>query len=544
MKHLFNTAIPSWLFNLIIAITMLVVYNYPHWHHMLNIYHFKAEGSALFLFLVFIVLTCLFYSCMTLLSLLRIEKPVTIILILINSCVLYFMNRHAALIDSTMIENVLQTDWDETKELIGNGFYLYLGLLGILPALIVYKIKIKRPKNLKHNAVLLASILIPVAITGIIGATQFQTFASMFRNHKEIRYYTIPNNYLNATYKTIKSHVVNSKKPDIPLIRSYKNTSWKNYPKKTIFVLVVGETARAENFSLNGYARETNPELKKLNILNFSNTHSCGTATAISLPCMFSSVGRKNYDRSVTNNPNNLFQLVSRAGFKSIWIDNNSGCKGLCTKGPNINTDDLAKKYLPADTSHEVYDETMLSAMDDFIKDNKEDAFIVLHQKGSHGPAYYQRTPEEFHKFQPICTTDELTKCSKESIRNSYDNTILYTDHFLSDLIHKMQALSSNYNVAMIYMSDHGESLGENNLYLHGLPYMIAPDQQKHVPFMMWLSDGFSKQQHIDTYCLQEKTDTELSHDNLFHSVLDVLDIKTQPKNKDLSIFNNCRSKK
>ena len=137
--------------------------------------------------------------------------------------------------------------------------------------------------------------------------------------------------------------------------------------------------------------------------------------------------------------------------------------------------------------------------------------------------------------------TGELNRCSQDEIRNAYDNTLLYTDYFLSNLIDKLQDLSRDYNTAMIYMSDHGESLGEKNLYLHGLPYLIAPDQQKHVPFVMWLSDSFARQQRVTKPCLQARHNADFTHDNLFHSILDILDIHTPLKLESLSVFDGCR---
>jgi lipid A ethanolaminephosphotransferase len=532
----------SWLFNLIFSVVLVTIYNAPLWRYMQGLYPLHEQGSVLFLSLFFIVLVSFNYLCMTIFSFLKIEKYVSIIVLICSSAVLYFMNSHAILIDATMIENVLQTDLHETTELLSVSLFAYIIIMGLLPSLFIYKLNIKYPNSASSYGKQFASLLIPFIMVGVIALTQYQDFASFSRNNREFRYYILPNNYVNATYKTIKSHVKFIKNEKIKAVNAQQDSKWKTHSKKTLFVFVVGETARANNFSLNGYERQTNPLLEKMDIINFTKTYSCGTATAISLPCMFFDGGKDEYDSSMKINPNNLFQVVNRAGVPSTWVDNNSGCKGLCDGLPTINVADLENKYKNNENKSEVYDTVMIDEIDHILEKNKNNNFIVLHQKGSHGPAYYLRTPKEFYKFKPICETQELTKCDQESIRNSYDNTIYYTDYFLANLINKLKSLSADYNVAMIYVSDHGESLGENNLYLHGLPYMIAPEYQKHVPFLMWLSDGFAQQQHIDKNCVSHKKDNALSHDNIYHTILDGLDIQTSLKKENLSIFKGCKS--
>ena len=141
----------------------------------------------------------------------------------------------------------------------------------------------------------------------------------------------------------------------------------------------------------------------------------------------------------------------------------------------------------------------------------------------------------------PECATNQVQDCPREQIINAYDNSILYTDYFLSQVIHFLQKNSSQYNTVLLYMSDHGESLGENGIYLHGLPYKIAPDTQIHIPFIMWLSPEFASNFNIDTACLKQHSNEAYSHDNLFHSVLGMLDIQTGEYDAELDIFNRCR---
>ncbi|WP_415246253.1 phosphoethanolamine transferase [Thauera sp.] len=166
---------------------------------------------------------------------------------------------------------------------------------------------------------------------------------------------------------------------------------------------------------------------------------------------------------------------------------------------------------------------------------------LVLHQLGNHGPAYFRRHPESFRRFTPSCDQDELSKCSREQILNSYDNALLYTDHVLARTIDLLEELDKQYDTAMIYVSDHGESLGENGLYLHGLPYSIAPDEQIKVPMVMWFSSGFAARNRLDQECLRAQTAQAASHDNLFHTVLGLLDVDTSVRDGALDLAAACR---
>ncbi len=176
------------------------------------------------------------------------------------------------------------------------------------------------------------------------------------------------------------------------------------------------------------------------------------------------------------------------------------------------------------------------------IENQQGDRVIILHKKGNHGPTYSQRYPKEFEKFTPVCKTNQLVSCTQEEIVNAYDNAILYTDYFLDKSINFLKKNSEQFNTALVYISDHGESLGENNLYLHGLPYMIAPDYQKKVPFMLWLSRGYEKTHGINKECVASKSAKALSHDNLFSSMLGMLSIDTKVHDKQLDIFSSCKS--
>ena len=358
----------------------------------------------------------------------------------------------------------------------------------------------------------------------------------------------VPVNFVNATKGIVKDTLFESNQELVTIGKDAKLGSiLSNNKKRVISVLVMGETARAENFSLNGYERNTNPNLSHLITLNFTNFSSCGTTTAISVPCLFSKATRKQFNSAKADYTENLLDIVQRAGMPVYWIDNNSGCKEVCRR---VNFIDVSKsddlEFCTQKTSgflkKECYDEILVKALKKTIASTDEDMFIILHQKGSHGPAYYLRTPNEFQQFQPLCKTSEMQFCRQQEIVNAYDNTILYSDFVISEVIEELHDSSEDYDSSLMYVSDHGESLGEKGLFLHGLPYMFAPSQQTDVPFMAWIPQSFAERFGIDIACLQSLSSEAFSHDNLFSTFLSWLNIETSEYTKDLDIFSSCRA--
>jgi lipid A ethanolaminephosphotransferase len=310
--------------------------------------------------------------------------------------------------------------------------------------------------------------------------------------------------------------------------------------KPVVTIIVAGETARAMNFSLNGYQRDTNPELELRGVTNFTQTTSCGTATAVSLPCMFSVYGKRNYSDRKARSTDTLMDVLRRAGLDGYWWDNNTGSKGIADL---ISFASVTKQKNSAYCKQgECLDDIFLGKLDSKLAGITRNTVIVLHQLGSHGPAYFMRYPEEFRRFVPDCRTPQLSECSREEIVNAYDNTILYTDHNLAAVIDLLRKHQGRVDGAMIYMSDHGESLGENGLFLHGAPYMFAPVEQTHVPFIAWFSDGYAELTKLDRHCLAKYATAATSHDNLFHTVLGMMNVETKVYNPHLDVFAACRS--
>jgi len=489
---------------------------------------------------VFIALFILFSLLLSFFAGKYVFKPIVTVILLLASVISFFMDSYGVIVDVSMIQNIVETDTREAAELLSVSLLRHVALVGVLPALCLYRIDIQYHSFFKELGVRLTMIvLISMVLSGVV-FQHYKNFSLIDRNNRALRYLINPNYPIYALGK----YVNRALNPEIitlmPIGKDAQQLStWKTRGKKAIVVIVVGETARAQNFSLNGYERDTNPLLSKQNIINFPDTHSCGTATAESVPCMFSDFGRSDYTDSKAKRYENLLDVLSHAGINILWRDNNSGCKGVCERVPT----DSMEKLTIADVCNdkECFDDVLLQGLQEKIDRFNNDGVIVLHQKGSHGPAYYLRYPEAFKKFTPECTLNQVQDCPREQIINAYDNTILYTDYFLNQVIGFLQKNAAHYDTALLYMSDHGESLGENGIYLHGLPYKIAPDEQIHIPFMLWLSPEFADHFNVDTACLKEHRTEAYSHDNLFHSVLGMLDIQTGEYDAELDIFNRCR---
>jgi lipid A ethanolaminephosphotransferase len=527
----------------LLASTFLVAaYNTTFWRTFISATGHFSMGHLPLIVGCFVLIVLLFNACLTVVSFRYVIKPVLILLFIATAFTSYFMNQYGTQIDRSMIQNLVETDIGEATELLSWKLFLMVAMLGVLPSLLVWRLPIAFPEGkhglLRRGGIITGSLVIAVLLL----LAFFKTLAPALREHRELRYLLAPTNYIQA----IHSYIKYQRKQAVvvaPLgTDASKAVRGSGNRDRAVTVIVVGETARAANFSLNGYARITNPELaKQPDLINFTNMQSCGTATAVSLPCVFSVLGRENYSDSQAYAQQGLLDVLKHAGFKVLWRDNNSGCKGTCDR---VEYEDLTQP-VPGNkwcVNGECYDERMLDRLPEMIRDAREDLVIVLHQKGSHGPSYFKRYPAAFKRFGPVCETNELEQCTRESIVATYDNTILYTDHFLNQTIEllKASAEKEHINTAMMYFSDHGESLGEHNMYLHGAPYMIAPAEQKEVPFMLWMSAGFQSRFQIDQRCLAARAAQPFSHDNVFHSVLGMLSVNTAVYNPRLDVFGPC----
>jgi len=467
-------------------------------------------------------------------------KPLLALLLLVTAFASFFMQRYAVFLDPTMLRNVLRTDVKEARELLGPALALHVLGFGVLPAALLWRVRVSaRPWK---RALLWRIGLWVGALAALVGALLlvFQDFSALMRNQTGLRYLITPANYLYSLVNVLSVDAQQAARPKQPIgLDAQRGPSWPSRQRPMAFVLVIGETARAANWGLNGYARQTTPELARLPLISFAHTTSCGTNTETSLPCMFAPVGRRDYDERRIRGSEGLLQVLQRAGLRLQWRDNQSGCKGVCDGVPVLQFE--AKADTALCDGERCLDQVLLKGLDAAITRQDGPSVVVLHQLGNHGPAYYKRYPPELRRFTPTCDTPELRRCTREEIVNAYDNALLATDHFLAQTIALLQRLSATHDTALLYVSDHGESLGENNIYLHGLPYAIAPREQTEVPMLMWFSDGFAKSRGLDLACLVQRAKEPTSHDHLFHSILGLLDVRTSVYEPAWDLTASCR---
>ena len=445
-------------------------------------------------------------------------KPLVMLLLGLSSIVSYFVNQYGIVVDSVMLQNVLETNLAESLDLLSLQLVLQVFFMGILPGVMVWRLKVDYQgffKNLLRKTILAVSALALIALS-LFGSAS--TFASFLREHKSTRAYVNPVGYIYAVGKLIASRAHVSDGIIQPYAEDARRESREN--RRRLIIFVVGETARADHFSLNGYARETNPLLKREAIVNFSNVMSAGTSTAVSVPAMFSHLTREDFDGYEARHTENILDILARVGVSVLWRDNNSDSKGVAVR---LKYEDLKNPDRNPICDDECRDEGMLVDLQDYIDQQPGDVLVVLHSMGNHGPAYYKRYPKAFEVFTPVCKSNRLEQCSSEEINNAYDNAILYTDYFLSKVIGLLKQNDAQFETAMMYFSDHGESLGENNMYLHGYPYALAPMAQKHVPAIFWFGEKFP----IDLAKIRTQSGEPYSHDNIFHTLLGLLEVKT-----------------
>mgnify|MGYP002641673778 FL=1 len=514
------------------SIFFTLFYNYSFFTNTLKVY--PLDENLGFVISITFVMTAFLIILLTLVTNKFIIKPILIFVFLVSSLTNYFMNSYHAVIDDSMLRNMMQTDISESLDLLNFKLVLYFISLGLLPSYYIYRVSFPTrtlKQELKTKAKVLGISLLIVLISFFSFSKYYTSFA---REHKPLRYSINPTfwfysvgKYINLTYNTAPL-VVEPIGLDAKVRVSDNN-------RTKIVILVVGEAARADHFSLNGYEKETNPLLKQEDIINFPDMYSCGTSTAESVPCMFAKYNRSDYSYKKGIRTQNVLDVLDHTGDVSVlWRDNNSDSKGVALRVPFENYKDSTNNTIC--TEDECRDIGMLVGLDTYIETNKgKNIFIVLHQMGNHGPAYYKRYTKEFEKFTPVCKTNQLEKCTQEEISNAYDNAILYTDTFLVKTIDFLKQYDTSHDTAMIYMSDHGESLGEGGVYLHGIPYFMAPDAQTHIGSFMWFGEGMKRV--VNTQLIKENSNKIYSQDNLFYTLLGIFNVETKVYDKTMDII-------
>lgn len=518
--------------------------NWPLWQALARLPEMASGRGALFIagFALAVIalnaaLLAIFASRLTI-------KPVAAFFFLAAAFGAHFMGTYGVVIDPTMMTNVLQTDMRETRDLMSWRMVAMVLLLAGLPIGLLWRVRVApttATRQLARNALaIVASLVVVVAIVFAL----FADLSATMRNHKQLRYQINPLNAFFSLGVLAAQGQAKPAGPPEPIGLDAVALPRATGAKPPLLLLVIGETARADHFSLNGYARPTTPALADRQVLSFADVSSCGTSTAASLPCMVSHLGRKAFNGN-SREQENLLDLLQRAGYAVMWLDNQAGCKGLCARVPHAMAADPAGGDARlvqglCDAEGECFDDALLRGLDQRLaalppERRAKGVLLVMHQMGSHGPAYYKRSPPSLKRFMPECTTNVLQQCDRQSLVNAYDNSIAYTDHVLGLGIDWLKTHEADHAPAMLYVSDHGESLGENNLYLHGLPYAVAPREQTHVPMVMWLPKDAPL-----TACLASQLQKPLSHDNLFHTVLGYMGVRAKEYQAALDMTAQC----
>jgi lipid A ethanolaminephosphotransferase len=492
-----------------------------------------------------LLLGALHVLVLSLLSTRRTVKPLIVLLTLVGAAVAHYELSYGVVMDPAMVRNVLRTETAEAGELLTWRLALDLALYAALPIVLLLSVRIAVPPWRQRWRLRLWLVIAAIAAIGIALAWQFQPLASLMRNHKELRYRMTPLNAVWSTASVVAADARGAAQPRQAIgLDAAAGAGWARRDKPRLVVLVVGETARAANWGLSGYARQTTPRLAATpGVVNFADATACGTSTEVSLPCMFAPVGRRDYDEARILGSESLLHVAARAGVQVRWVDNNTGCKGVCDGLPN---ERLSAATAPGLCAERCLDEGLVRALDarlDALRaGDRSTQLLVLHMLGNHGPSYFRRYPPAFERFTPACRNDDLGRCTREEIVNAYDNALLYTDYVLASLITRLQDREDRVDSALLFMSDHGESLGEKGLFLHGVPWLVAPKEQTAVPAVTWHSAGFARSAGLDAACLRERAKAPVQHDHLFHSLLALLDVHTSLYDPAWDVTRTCRA--
>jgi lipid A ethanolaminephosphotransferase len=513
---------------------MVLLSNFAFWRLL-----FQVQGGGgrtlLFAASLFVAITGLTLLLLRLLSPGRALRVSLTLLLLLAATAGWFMDTYGVALDKEMLRNTFQTNFTEARDFISWSLAWRLLWQAGPPITLVWMVWLPYSSWLESLRDYALGVAAGAALVGIAVLPMYGSHVSFFRNNHAARHLINPANALLGSAELLQKSLQREMPFEQVGLDARRTTAPAARP--LLILVVVGETARAANFSLGGYARETNPLLQQRDVYYFGNVYSCGTSTAVSLPCMFSDLPRRNFDLSKAARRDSVLDILQRAGIAVTWIENQSGCKKICDRVPH---EPAAAYHPPSCSRGECLDEVLLHALDAKLPGIDRDAVLLMHTMGSHGPAYYRRASPQTAVFQPACATERIETCSDAEIVNAYDNSIVYTDQVLAGMIDRLAA-NQRIDSVLLYVSDHGESLGENGLYLHGQPFLIAPAVQKHVPMLMWFSPQALQRLRVDAGCLRQRLGVAASHDNLSHTLLGLADVATSARRPELDSLQPCR---
>lgn len=501
---------------------LLATYLAGNYHLFQTIQQSFADANVIFqiwLYVFFFLLHVIFISFINLF----VPTKYTVFLVVISASVFnFFLFKYRTIFDVGMWRNIFQTNINEASDLLNLFSVSSLLIFFLLIIFVINRFNFFPSKS--YLSVLTSRLYFIVLSLVILISTSWtlsKEMSDFLREHKQVRYLNNPGYGLFNLLKFSSETFFINKNFDDGQYHSQIAEIDEHHEREELIVLVVGETARYDRFGINGYERDTTPNLKKVkNLISYSNFTACGTSTAVSVPCMFALQDNKEFKVSKAQYKANVLDVMPHEDVNIHWFDNNSDSKHVA--------DRVSYKSFKSSENNTVCDDEcrdvgMISHIGGVL-DPKVDNLIILHQMGSHGPAYHKRYPKEFEKFKPACNTDDITKCSNEEINNAYDNSILYTDYFLGELIKELEKFTDTYEVTLLYVSDHGESLGENGVYLHGLPKAIAPKEQTHVPVFLWAPEGSSDVNYEETFKLKDESFT---HYDISDTLLRLTEVET-----------------
>lgn len=530
-------------FIILFSIYISVFLNLAFYRQAYSLIPLNELKNILFLFSMPLVAFSVINIVVTIASFLWLDRITIALFIFVSATAQYFIQHYGIILDRSMITNMVDTTPAESMALLTPKMIVVIFFTGIFMAVLAFWPAFKKSvpvwKGVLERAL---SLVISVVLIAVIAMLFYKDYASLFRNNHELVKSLSPSNFIAASL----SYYNHRERANLPLVKigedAHQLPHMLNGPKKNLTILVVGETSRAANFSLGGYSRPTNPLLAEDDVVYFPDVSSCGTSTAVSVPCMFSNMPRKHYDDALASHQEGLLDIIQRAGLSVLWNENDAGCKGACERIPNK---DMTALNLPGMCiKGECYDEVLFHGLEEYIKQLQGNGLIVLHTIGSHGPTYNHRYPPAFRKFTPTCETNQIQECSQDQLINTYDNTILYADYIVDKAIELLKAHQDEFTTSLVYLSDHGESLGEKGVYLHGLPYAIAPEAQTRVPLLIWLSPDYQQRYAVDYKCLsQQATTQKYSQDNLFSTMLGITGVQTREYVSSDDIVASCRNK-
>ena len=500
-------------FSCIVSIGTLLLYNIPFFNYVAQNNNETTSGEIFLLASLTLLMLAVNFlmTYLAMWALRKVGRVLLAILALINATAVYFILTYHVMIDATTIENVFNTRYSEASGFFSWGLWLFIAGVGLLPAFYCLLQPVVMGKA-RQLAVYCGSALAVVLVMALVNVNQTLWIS---QHDTELGGLLQPWSYVVNTCRVVSSyHDEQAEEIKLP-----DGTIGDH--EKAVVVLVIGESARKANFQLYGYGRNTNPRLSRQERLKVYQATSCATYTTAGSKAILE-----------PKNSGDLYELLPNYAFRTgvdvVWRTSNWG-------EPPIHIDeyvtdtDLSTQYPDADKDH---DGILLAGLRERIESSQKDkVLIVLHTSTSHGPRYADKYPKEFEVFKPVAKNIEEGEKNIGMLVNAYDNTILYTDFLVDSLISTLRSLSE-WHSAMIFISDHGESLGENKVFMHGLPMKLAPKVQYEIPFLVWTSENFRRYKRTP-----EELPEVLEQHYIFHSVLNLLSIHSPAYNKDFDLF-------